>query len=123
MKEVWFRSLQAQLVLRLAAALVVATVLAVSALVYEGTQPAQGLGDDEMEHRAVTIAHFVTQGPDGTLHLSLPAKLDQIYHSPARTQLLAVRNGDGPWSPRRSLNSRPKSHDGCPLTANEALSS
>jgi signal transduction histidine kinase len=95
MKNTWFRSLQAQLVLRLAATFVVATVLAVSALVYEGTQAAQSLGDDELERRAVTIAHFVARGPDGALHLTLPAKLDQLYHSPARTRLLAVRTGDG----------------------------
>lgn len=90
-----FRSLQAQLVLRLAAAWVVATVLAVSALIYEGSQAAQSLGDDELERRAVQIAHFVARGPDGVLHLALPAKLDQIYHSPARTRLLAVRSSDG----------------------------
>ena len=39
-----FRSLQAQLVLRLAAGFVVATLLAVSAIVYEGSQAAQSLG-------------------------------------------------------------------------------
>ncbi len=90
-----FRSLQAQLVLRLAAAFVVATVLAVSAIVYEGTQAARSLGDDELERRAVTIAHAVARGPDGALHLTLPARLDQLYHSPARTRLLAVRSSDG----------------------------
>jgi hypothetical protein len=90
-----FRSLQAQLVLRLAAGFVVATVLAVSAIVYEGTQAAQSLGDDELERRAVQIAHFVERGQDGKLHLTLSARLDQLYQSPARTRLLAVRSGDG----------------------------
>jgi two-component system, OmpR family, sensor histidine kinase TctE len=90
-----FRSLQAQLVLRLAAGFVVATLLAVSAIVYEGSQAAQSLGDDELERRAVQIAHFVERGPDGELHLTLPARLDQLYQSPARTRLLAVRSGDG----------------------------
>jgi signal transduction histidine kinase len=90
-----FRSLQAQLVLRLAAGFVVATLLAVSAIVYEGSQAAQSLGDDELERRAVQIAHFVERGPDGALHLTLPARLDQLYQSPARTRLLAVRSGDG----------------------------
>jgi two-component system, OmpR family, sensor histidine kinase TctE len=90
-----FRSLQAQLVLRLAAGFVVATVLAVSAIVYEGSKAAQSLGDDELERRAVQIAQFVERGPDGALHLKLPARLDQLYQSPARTRLLAVRSGDG----------------------------
>jgi signal transduction histidine kinase len=93
--KIWFRSLQAQLVLRLAAGFVVATLLAVSAIVYEGTQAAQSLGDDELERRAVQIAHFVERGPDGELHLTLPARLDQLYQSPARTRLLAVRSGNG----------------------------
>ncbi len=90
-----FRSLQAQLLLRLAAAFVVATILAVSALVYEGTQAAQSLGDDELERRAVQIAQFVVRGPDGALHLTLPERLDRLYQSPARTRLLAVRSADG----------------------------
>ena len=90
-----FRSLQAQLVLRLAAAFVVATILAVIALVYEGTQAAQSLGDDELERRAVQIAQFVARGQDGALHLSLPANLDRLYQSPAHTRLLAVRSADG----------------------------
>ena len=85
-----FRSLQAQLVLRLAAGFIVATLLAVSAIVYEGTQAAQSLGDDELERRAVQIAHFVERGPDGELHLTLPARLDQLYQSPARTRLANV---------------------------------
>jgi signal transduction histidine kinase len=93
--KTWFRSLQAQLVLRLAAGFIVATVLAVSAIVYEGSQAAQSLGDDELERRAVQIADFVERGPDGALHLTLPARLDQLYQSPARTRLLAVRGGDG----------------------------
>jgi signal transduction histidine kinase len=91
----WFRSLQAQLVLRLAGAFLIATVLALGALLYEGTQAAQNLGDDELEHRAHQIAHFVTRGPDGALHLKLSPKLDQLYHSPSRTRLLAIRSNDG----------------------------
>jgi signal transduction histidine kinase len=90
-----FRSLQAQLVLRLAAGFVVATLLAVSAIIYEGSQAAQSLGDDELERRAIQIADFVQRGPDGALHLTLPTRLDQLYQSPARTRLLAVRSGDG----------------------------
>jgi signal transduction histidine kinase len=91
----WFRSLQAQLVLRLAGAFLVATVLAVVAVLYEGTQAAQTLGDDELEHRAHQIAQFVTRGPDGALHLTLSPRLDQLYHSPSRTRLLAIRSNDG----------------------------
>jgi signal transduction histidine kinase len=65
------------------------------ALVYEGNQAASTLGDDELERRAVQIAHYVVREPEGTLSLKLPPKLDRLYHSPARTRLLAVRSDDG----------------------------
>ena len=90
-----FRSLQSQLVLRLAVVFFVATLFGMGALVYEGNQAASTLGDDELERRAVQIAHYVVREPEGTLNLKLPPKLDQLYHSPARTRLLAVRSDDG----------------------------
>lgn len=87
--------MQAQLVLRLAAGFIAAAVLAISAVIYEGTQAARILGDDELEHRAAQIAHFVQRRPDGRLQLVLPAQMDQRYQSPARTRLLAVRDRAG----------------------------
>ena len=45
--------------------------------------------------RAAEIAQNVTAGPGGTPHLELPAKLDQAYRSPARTDIFAVRVEDG----------------------------
>src|SRR5258708_4460295 len=77
------------------AARVGGAVRAVRAVGYAGMLAAQSLGDDELERRAVQIAQFVARGPDGALHLTLPARLDQLYHSPARTRLLAVRSSDG----------------------------
>ncbi len=89
------RSLQAQLAVRLAAVFLAATVLGVCAVVYEGTQAAKTLGDDELEHRAIQMATFVSRDPDGTLRLRLPARLEQLYDSPARTRLLVVRTTGG----------------------------
>jgi signal transduction histidine kinase len=89
------RSLQAQLALRLAAVFLVATVLGVFAVIYEGTQAAKTLGDDELERRAVQIAQFVTRAPDGTARLDLSDRLKALYGSPARTRLLALRKLDG----------------------------
>ncbi|HEY0747561.1 MAG TPA: HAMP domain-containing sensor histidine kinase [Steroidobacteraceae bacterium] len=91
----WPRSLQAQLALRLAAVFVVATLLGVWAVVYEGTQAATTLGDDELERRAVQIAHSVTRAPDGSVRLQLSDRLKVLYGSPARTRLLALRKLDG----------------------------
>ena len=90
-----FRSLQSQLVLRLAAVFFVASLLGMGALVYEGNQAASTLGDDELERRAVQIAHFVVREPDGALSLKLPPRLDRLYHSPVGARLLAVRTNDG----------------------------
>lgn len=81
--------------LRLAAAFVVATIVVVAVLGFEGREAAENLGDDELQQRAVEIAHFVTRGADGALHFTLPARLDQLYHSPSRTRMLAVRTADG----------------------------
>ena len=88
-------SLQAQLALKLAAMFSLAALLAVCAVVYEGTQAAKTLGDDELEERAIQLARFISRGPDGTWHLELPSLQRQIYDSPARTRLLAARTTDG----------------------------
>lgn len=85
------RSLQSQLVVRLAAAFIMLTALAVFAVVYEGNQAAQTLGDDELERRAVQIGSMVSRGTDGVPHLKLSARLEQLYDSPTSTRLLAIR--------------------------------
>ncbi len=89
------RSLQAQLAIRLAAVILVATALGVGAIVYEGMNAADTLGNEQLARRAAEIAQYVAAGSDGALHLELPAKLDQIYRSPGRTDIFALRAGDG----------------------------
>ena len=82
------RSLQAQLAIRLAAVILVATTLGVGALVYEGMNAADTLGNEQLAQRAAEIARYVAGGSDGTPHLELPARLDQRYRSPGRTEYL-----------------------------------
>ena len=89
------RSLQAQLAIRLAAVILVATALGVGAIVYEGMNAADALGNEQLAQRAAEIVQYIAAGPDGTLHLELPPKLDQIYRSPGRTAIFALRAGDG----------------------------
>ncbi len=89
------RSLQAQLAIRLAAVILVATTLGVGALVYEGMNAADTLGNEQLAQRAAELARYVVMGPDGTPHLELPARLDQGYRSPSRTNIFAVRAADG----------------------------
>jgi signal transduction histidine kinase len=89
------RSLQAQLAIRLAAVILVATALGLGAILYEGMNAADALGNEQLARRATEIAQYVAAGSDGTLHLELPARLDQIYRSPGRTDIFALRAGDG----------------------------
>ncbi len=89
------RSLQAHLALRLAATFLVATALGVGALLYEGMNAADALGNEQLEQRAAEIARHVAPGPDGKPRLELPAKLDQAYRAPGRMDIFAVRAGDG----------------------------
>lgn len=89
------RSLQARLALRVAAVFFAATVLGVCAVIYEGTQAAKSLGDDELERRATQIARLVKRAPDGTARLELSPRLESLYSSPSRTRLLVVRKADG----------------------------
>jgi signal transduction histidine kinase len=88
------RSLQAQLAIRLAGVVLVATALGVGTIVYKGMSAADALGNEQLARRAAEIARYVAVGSDGTLHLELPAKLDQTYRSPGRTEIFALR-GDG----------------------------
>ena len=89
------RSLQAQLALRLAVVFLVATVLAVGAVVYEGYSASDALGDEELARRAAELARHVARGADGTARLDLPEGLDQVYHSPSGTDLFAIRTDGG----------------------------
>jgi two-component system, OmpR family, sensor histidine kinase TctE len=89
------RSLQAQLAIRLAAVILVATALGIGAIVYEGMNAADALGNEQLARRAEEIAQYVAAGSDGTLHLELPPPLEQIYHSPGHTEIFALRAGNG----------------------------
>ena len=89
------RSLQAQLAIRLAIVILVATALGVGAIVYEGMNAADALGNEHLVQRAAEIAQNVTAGSGRPPHLELPAKLDQTYRSPARTEIFAMQAADG----------------------------
>ena len=89
------RSLQTQLALRLAATFLVAAAIGMGALLYEGMNAADGLGNEQLERRAAEIAQHVAPDPDGMPRLELPPKLDQTYRAPARTDIFAVRTNNG----------------------------
>jgi two-component system, OmpR family, sensor histidine kinase TctE len=84
-------SLQAQLAVRLAAVVVVATTLGIGALLYQGMNAGDALSNEQLVRRAAEIAQHIAVGPNGTPQLELPPKLDQVYRSSTRTNLFAVR--------------------------------
>jgi signal transduction histidine kinase len=95
MAMIRLRSLQAQLAVRLAAVLLAASALGVGAIVYEGMNAADTLGNEQLVQRAVEIARCVVVDASGKLQLQLTPSLQQIYHSPAGANLYAIRAGDG----------------------------
>ena len=92
----WPRSLQAQLVLRLAVVFVIATMIGVGGLFYEGVQTADALRRDELLQRARELARHITRNPDGTIGVALPTELDQVYRAPNATDQFSIRSANGP---------------------------
>lgn len=89
------RSLEFQLAVRLAALYVVATIVAVAALLYQAYSTANSLGDLDLRRRATELAALVTLGEDGKPQLALPPKLASAYELLAETFFFAVRSSDG----------------------------
>lgn len=92
---IWPRSLQAQLVLRLAAVFLIAAAAGVGALLYESGQTADALRRDELLQRAHELARFVARDADGAVRFTLPAELDQIYRAPSATDQFTIRSEAG----------------------------
>jgi signal transduction histidine kinase len=89
--RIWPKSLQGQLVLRLAAVFLVATVAGVAALYYESIRTADVLRRDELLQRARQLAGLVVRDSDGAARVVLPAELDQIYSASKATNQFAIR--------------------------------
>jgi hypothetical protein len=94
-ERVWLKSLQAQLAARLTAVILVATAFGLGALLYEGTNAADALGNEELARRATEITQYIGLDLHGAPGLELPPKLEQAYRSPNRTEIFAVRTADG----------------------------
>lgn len=90
-----FRSLQAQLAVRLTAVMLGAATLGASAIVYEGMNAADTLGDEQLTQRAMEIARGAVVDPGGQTYVELTPALAQIYRAPAHADLYAIRGGDG----------------------------
>jgi signal transduction histidine kinase len=89
------RSLQAQLAVRLTVVILVATALGLGALLYEGTNAADGRGNEELSRRATEITQYIALDSHGSPRLELPSKLEQAYRRPNHTEIFGIRAADG----------------------------
>src|SRR5882724_8483647 len=87
-----FRSLQAQLAIRLAALYVAATAIAVGILIYQAYEVAGSLNDRELSLRAADLARYVVVDPNGTARLDLPPALAASYEAAGDADIFAVRS-------------------------------
>jgi len=88
------RSLERQLILRLAALFLGATALAVVALFYQTYTVAESLSEQNLIERAQALARAVDDGAAGST-LALPSELAAAYQAPLGTSLFAVRDRNG----------------------------
>lgn len=89
------QSLQFQLMLRLGLLFLVATGIAVSALLHETSQVADELGEENLIERAETLAQFVNKGPNGDYAFNPPADMAAFYAAPALTSVFVIRDRRG----------------------------
>jgi hypothetical protein len=90
-----FRSLQARLAARLAVAFLIATVLVVSVILYQGSQAADELSNEQLLARAADLARLVHSDAAGVARLELSPKLAQVYRSPPEIELFLVKDDKG----------------------------
>jgi two-component system, OmpR family, sensor histidine kinase TctE len=89
------RSLQLHLALRLAALFLVATAVAVAALVYETYETADSLSDQDLTQRARDLARSITASAAGLPALEPPPELAAAYSAPSETAVYVVRDAEG----------------------------
>src|SRR5262249_51595907 len=91
----WARSLQTQLVLRLAAVLLIAAGAGVAALLHESSQAADALRREELLQRAQELGRLAERGADGALRVSLSPGLEQLFQTPGGSDLFVIRSESG----------------------------
>ena len=95
MSAVRIQSLQFQLMLRLGLLFLVATGIAVGALLYETSQVADELGEENLIKRAEDLARFIDKGPSGDYVFTPPADMAAFYAAPDQTSVFVIRDRRG----------------------------
>ena len=89
------KSLQLRLTVELGALFLVASCLAVGALIYSASLTAGSLADRELGLRAEDLARYVSLDANGKPQLELPTPLKQAYSAAAQQSVFAIRDKDG----------------------------
>lgn len=89
------RSLQLQLALRLGVLFVIATTLAIAALLVQTYTVADSMSEQNLLERAKALGQAVGEGAEGTPVLTLPPELAVSYAAPRETEMFAVRDSAG----------------------------
>ena len=92
--KIWARSLERSLTLRLGVLYLVATAVAVGALLYQAYDTAGTLNDRDLNLRATDLARYVVVDPKQGARLDLPGNLAAAYALGA-SDIFAVRAQDG----------------------------
>src|SRR5262249_1377596 len=87
-----FRSLQAQLAIRLSVLYVAATAVAVGVLIFQAYQAVGSLNDRDLSLRAADLSRYVAVDPNGTAHLDLLPALAASYKAAGDADIFAVRS-------------------------------
>lgn len=91
----WPRSLQGQLVLRLAVVFIVASAAGIGLLLWQGSESADSLGLEMLRSRADELAQNLVLAPGGQPSLALPSDLARLYDDKQRANLYAIRTSRG----------------------------
>src|SRR5215472_5152338 len=91
----WFRSLEGSLAVRLGLLYLIATAIAVGALVYQAYDTAATLNDRDLNLRASDLARYVVPEVGRGPRLDLPANLAAAYETGVSSDIFAVRSQQG----------------------------
>lgn len=89
------RSLQSKLVLQLIGIFVIATVLGIILLIWQGVRTAASFSSDALRLRADELAQYVLRTPDGHYRMDPPTGLRHRYEDPHGENLFAIHFPDG----------------------------
>lgn len=94
--NLWPRSLEGQLALRLALVFLVVSAAGVGLLLWQGADSADSLGLQMLRFRAEELARYIAPTQGGGVSLALPPNLSRLYGTKEGENLYVIRTANGP---------------------------